>query len=316
MSAHLERQQEHEQPQTTQEHGESMSFPTDVLDFTQPETAQALLEQLNEAVSNVHVRRSAGTYIHDFAMGLLSYEGVLQVFIDNPETVHICIDEHCTKPDYAAGVGVTSHAGCGAAAVVHGMMVSGSDAGRMQALFGEAGDLAGKVRSGVVTPDALGQLWSQKLVADLRARGVDAVHTHLGVERYALAAHDDEAGQEESHEPHLIHSATAAVISVRPDQQENFVSGMPGEKPFMVSNLRSGESSPMALQVMAKEAVLAAMIAFGGHGILHSYSEKKFALLVTQADEAFPRSAFEEQIAAFCAQFGVDQSRLQLQYAA
>lgn len=292
---------EQEVQQTPHHEGEPMTMP--VRDFTDEAVRSTLLSELNAAQKDTEVRRTAGTYIHDYAMGLMSYDDVLQVLTDNPDTAHICIDEHCTHPTAEPGaVVVSSHAGCGAAAVVHGMIASGADAGRMAGVLGQ--EMAEQVKSGALAPDQLGQLWSQKLVSDLQARSVNAVHQHLDVVRYA-------------HHDHKIHSATGAVVSLEPSKQANYVTGAPEEQLFMVTNLRPGEVSDQALAIMAKEAVLAAKIAFGDHGILgdSAYADKQFAIIVNQAAvEGFSQETFDAQLQRFADTLGVDMQRLLVTY--
>lgn len=224
-------------------------------------------QELSKHLKGEHYRRSAGSFIHSFAIGLVSYDEVLDIIAQEPRMALGCIDDDLNHIDGECTI--TSHASCGASGVVTGLMKDNPEAAaRIASVLGE--EVVKKIRKTAdIDPDMIGQVWSQQLIKDLKEkRGVEFTYQHVGVTRY-------------DHNNHKIHGATGALVNINLQGEGNFVDRPAGERPFVITNHRPGEVSETSLNDLAKESALAAYIAFGGHGILSS-EEGQFTVMVEQ----------------------------------
>lgn len=267
-----------------------------IRDFSDRSARELLQKELKEnAVESAHVRRNAGSGLHDVALGAMSYDDLKRSVLENPDSVFMCIDEHC---DHVDGHGiVTAHAGCGAAEGIYSAVAGGNSVviDNLSKIFGDDWEAIGSgIKNNTLKPDDLGTLWSEKL-----ARDTGLEFQFIGVKRF-------------NHGGHEVHSATGASVHTNPDSQANWLPGESQEKPFIVTNPNK-EVNEQGLDIMARQAALAAKIAQGGHGIMGE-RESKFAIMVQGDLNPEQKAVFNSAIEKYGQQFGTDLAKVTVIY--
>jgi len=245
--------------------------------------------------------RTPGTFLLEYAVGLLELDDILQMVNDHPEVMSSteCMDERVIHAHPTDKIVLSSHDSCGAAGVVAGLLTSEEQTkneavSRLEKVLG--GQVVHKLIEDLkhgASSDILGKVWSEALVALAnKSAGTDRfVHEHLPVD-------------------HNHHYASLSVI----DAAGEFMAptpGNPGERPFIVSNpeFLGYQNKEQAFKIMAEWAVLSLAIAWGGHSEIQSRVELPYQVVVAvspatkEADQALfmkhYQTAYQQKASAF-----------------
>lgn len=218
---------------------------------------------IDRGVRVVEVYRTPGTFIHEFLTGALSVDQIVDTVKNHPEACFCCMDERVK----VKGV-VTSHKGCGAAAIAADLILNNP---KIRAKYAEVvgADKTTRLITALKTArgeqlalakDTVGAEWS-KTIAE--KAGVADSYAHLEV--------DDKH-----------HYASMAVLDMCGNMMVD-TEGEVGERPFMISNPKKvveDVSREAAYNSLIDYGLLALQIARGAHSSLPA--ETTFTIAVVR----------------------------------
>ena len=290
--------------------------PIEIRTYEDPAVRMAYLQELHRqahesgeySVDRPEVFRTPGTFLLEFALGLLTEEQILEMVSSHPEAVCSteCIDERVMPADRRDNHVLSSHDGGGAAGVVAGLL-NNQSATYSQAAYDNLSSFLGQseleqlvagLQQGEFSSDDVGRTWSKALVdkanAYAQAKGVDVVfeHQHLAVD-------------------HEHHYASMSIVDIAGEYMAP-TTGEAGERPFVISNLEHLKlnSKEQSFKIMAEWAVLSLAIAWGGHSEIKDQTDLEYQVVVvvspeTRAeDEALFNRLYQEAYEAKKAGFG------------
>lgn len=240
-------------------------------------------EHDDHLAGRLQIFRTPGSFLLECALGLLSWDEILQMVTSHPESVCSteCIDErveHVNRQEYSLPI-ITSHDGCGAAGVVANLLQSDKVVvERLRLALGEeqVANLLQQLQNGA-SSDTVGRTWSQALAAAANEKaGKDILtHEHIGVD-------------------HDHHYASMTIVDVAGEFMGN-TAGQPGERPFVISNpvYMGLDDGTRAMQIMAEWAVLTLQIAWGNHSEIAGQTNLPYQLVVV-TPAGFDQQAFNQ----------------------
>lgn len=227
-----------------------------------------VLPRSEKALERAKVHRTPGSFLLEFAQGDIPWSEIVK----RAEKGAACIDERIFGLVERA---VTSHEGCGAAGLVHGLLKSSAE---VRARFISNGIFTKQEIDNLLKmpSDETGKAWAKKL-----AKAVGLPYYHLGVD-------------------HGHHYAGVAVLDAV-GKLRSVTKGGEGDKPYVVTVLKpAGEiDTKTSYRIAIQNGILAYKISRGGHSVIPGYEEKtgqstKFRIAVVH-DDRLDVKAFDAQ---------------------